>query len=262
MRGRPDPDGSVDALFAEVLRSGESTPRLRELLLEHDPDELTLLALLRRAVPLRLLEQLGTQPPWSESRRVLGGVVLNPRTPQHLALRLVPSLFWRDLAEAAASPRLSAAVRLRAEAVLKEQIPDLRLGEKITLAHIATVALLPLLLAEADHRVAAAALDNPRLREADLVVAIRQDTVPVVLLEQVAASTRWREAYALRLELVLQKRTPLGIALAQMSSLVPRDLRRIAEARELATLLRATAERLAEPGRPEGPEESGGEPGP
>jgi hypothetical protein len=53
-----------------------------------------------------------------------------------------------------------------------------------------------------------------------------------------------------RLELVLQPRTPLALALGQLSALVPRDLRRVGHA-PVAQLLRIAAERLLERAPPE-----------
>jgi hypothetical protein len=232
---------SVDALFADLLACGEDVSRLREFLGRPELDESLLVALLRRAVPLRLLELAAATLPWSERPTVLGAVVLNPRAPRPLALRLLASLYWRDLAEAASSPRVQNAVRVRAEAMLKEQLPDLRLGDRIALARIATPPVLAPLLADADAKVVQGALDNPRLREEDLRLALRAVSVSRTLIEQTAASSRWREAYRVRLELVLQPRTPLAIALAQVSSLVPRDLARVAGTAELAPLVQAAA---------------------
>jgi hypothetical protein len=47
-----------------------------------------------------------------------------------------------------------------------------------------------------------------------------------------------------RLELVLQPATPLALALARLSSLLPRDLRRVAEAPDLRPLVQAAALRV------------------
>jgi hypothetical protein len=240
---------SVDALFADLLALGEDARRLREFLGRAELDESLLVALLRRAVPPRLLELLAATAPWSERPTVLGGVVLNPRAPRPLALRLLASLYWRDLAEAASSARVQNAVRVRAEAMLKEQLPELRLGDRIALARVATPPVLAPLLADADAKVVQVALDNPRLREEDLRLALRAVAVSRTLIEQAAASTRWREAYGVRLELVIQPSTPLAIALAQVSSLVPRDLRRVAGTAGLAPLVQAAALRVLRMGR-------------
>jgi len=181
--------------------------------------------------------------------------VLNPRAPRPLCLRLLPSLYWRDQAEAAANARVASAVRVRAEALLKERLPELRLGDRIALGRVATPPLLGLLLADADAKVVQAALDNPRLREPDLRLALRAVPFSRTLIEQAAASSRWRDSYGVRLELVLQPQTPLAIALAQVSSLVPHDLRRVAEAAGLAPLVQAAALRVIRMRRDEGAQE-------
>ena len=243
-RPRPAP-GGVDALYAEVLGAGGSPPRIREVLRRNAPEESTLRSLLRRPVAVPFLEHLGATPPWSERPGVLGAVVLNPRAPRALALRLISSLYWRDLADVAATLRVDGAVRSRAEAMLQDKLSELRLGERITLARLATPALLRALLADPDPRVLETALRNPRVREEGVVLAVRRATASRALLESVAASSRWQESYAVRLALVLQPRTPLGLSLGRISALLRRDLLRVAENDELLPLIRAAALRVA-----------------
>ena len=238
---------AVDALFAGALGAGESRPRAREVL-ARALDEQVLAAVLRRAVPAAFLEEVASTRPWSERPRVLARVVLSPRAPQALSLRLVSGLYWRDLAEVAATPRVPAAIRSRAESLLRDGLGDMRLGDRITLARLATPALLPALLADSERQVTESALLNPRLREQDLVAALRREDARTVLLEATVSSSRWAANYAVRVALVLQPRTPLPLALQQISSLVPRDLRRVAEEASLRPLVRAAArEVLAAP---------------
>jgi hypothetical protein len=245
VRPREETPADVDALYSELLAAGERSAVLRELLRERQPDESLLVAVLRRAVPVKLLETLAALPPWSDTPRVLGAIALNPRTPSTLAQRLLPALFWRDLAEVARTPRLLAAVRLRAESLLVERLPELRLGDRITLGRLATPPVLRLLLLDREARVARASLINPRLRESDLVEALQKDIAPVGLLREVAASQRWTESYHVRLALALQVRTPLGVALAQLTSLLHRDLIRISETPGLLPLVQMSALRVA-----------------
>jgi hypothetical protein len=238
-----EPD--LGPLRRDLQKAGAEVRRLRDFLETHGQDRVALLSLLRRPVPVRLLEVVATTPPWSGDPILLGAVVMNPRTPRSLSLRLVDALFWRDLAEVAAMVQLPAAVRMRAETQLLEQIPDLRPGDKISLAKRAVGRVALTLLADADVRVVTPCLQNPRLRESDVLTAIRAEEPSRIFLETVGASPRWTDRYAVRLELVKQPRTPLGVALAQMSSLVPGDLRELAGSARLAPLLQIAAERLA-----------------
>jgi hypothetical protein len=246
----PEPNAraaALESLHQEVLRAGEDVRALREVLQQAAPDEAMLVGVLRRAVPVRFLEQVAALKPWSERPAVVAQVVLHPRTPRALALRLLPQLLWRQLADVAAAPQAAAAVRVRAEAALKDQLRDLRLGERVTLARLATPPVIQLLLSDPDPKVLQALLQNRRLREEDLLVALRRRDVDRALIEAASSSPRWSEQYAVRLEIALQPRTPLGVALLQLSSLVPRDLRRVAGAAGLPALVRVAAERLSEP---------------
>lgn len=243
---RPDRTAAaVDALFAEALAAGEDRARARRLV-AGCTDETILTAVLQRAVPVGFLEATASVSPWSERPRVLARVVLNPRSPRVLSQRLVASLYWRDLAEVAATPRIVAAVRARAESLLRDGLADMRLGDRVTLARLATPPLLPLLLADGDGRVAEAALQNARLREEDLTTALRRDDVRPALLESAATSQRWQHSYAVQLALVLQPRTPLALVLSRIRSLVPRDLRRVVFDEKLRPLVRAAAREVLE----------------
>jgi len=252
---RPDPSSvAADALHQKVLKAGENTRLLQDLLDEAMPDEAILVSLLRRSVPVRLLEVVGTRKPWCDRALLLAQVVLHPKSPRSLSLRLLPALYWRQLADVAAAHQVPAAVRVRAEASLKDQLRDLRLGERVTLARVATPPLLEPLLAEGEPRVLEVLLNNPRLREDALLVAVRRKDVKGAVLEAVAASPRWSERYFVRLELVLQPKTPLPLALLQLSSLVKRDLARVAAATSLRPLVQAAAARLLRGESPEGSE--------
>jgi hypothetical protein len=245
MRGESREQAAVDTLFAEILAAGESVPRAREVLARCG-DQTVLAAALRRAMPLAFLEAVASVSPWSERPRLLALVVLNPKAPRPLAQRLVSSLYWHDLAEVAATARVPAAVRARAEGLLKDGLADMRVGDRVTLARLATPPLLPPLLADSEKQVVEAALINPRLREEDLTTALRRDDARTTLVEAAAACTRWATSYAVKLAIVLQPRTPLPLALERITSLVPRDLRRLALDPSLRPLIQAAARKVIE----------------
>jgi len=244
-----DPPG-VDGLYQEILRCGENRGRIRDALERHMPDELTLVALLRRAVPAALLEHPGSSAPWSERPRILGAVAKNARASRALSLKVLPALLWRDLSDVASSPWVAPAVRVRAEGLLRERLPDLRLGDRVSLAKTAPLLGLRELLQDSEIDVCRAALINARLREEDLLAALRLEALSASLIQAVAASHKWRERYAVRLALVLQPRTPSSISLSQITGLVDRDLRAVGATTSLAPIVRAAAERAISERRP------------
>jgi hypothetical protein len=243
---KPPREGEeVDRAFADLLRADAGPAAMKEVLERCGEDHVLLVALLRRAVPLPFLELVASTPPWSEDHRLLASVVLSPRATRPLGLRLVGSLQWHDLADVAASPRVAVAVKIRAEAMLKDQLLELRLGEKITLAKMATPPVLMLLLADPDAKVVEAALINARLREEDLLTLVRADIPSPPLLEGIVASSRWGDRYAIRLAIALHPRAPVALALGQLSALTTKDLARVAEAPGLTPLVQAAAARVA-----------------
>jgi hypothetical protein len=242
---RPD-DGDVESFYAELLRVGRDVEALEALLAERPLTDEGLLTLLRRTVPRLFLEYVVRTDPWSRRPSILTAVITSPRAEKGLCLRLIPQLPWRSLATVAATPWLLSVLRLRAEARLVELLLELKLGERIALARLATRALLTRLIEDPDARVVEASLLNPRLTTDELLVAVGRDTASRQLLESCAASTRWRDVYALRLGLVLQPRTPLALALGQISSLTRRDLLRVTRAAALAPLVRRAAEHVLE----------------
>jgi hypothetical protein len=236
----------VERLQAELIRIGEDVAGVRRLLAETSPSDNAILALLRRAVPRAFLEQVAKTEPWANRPLILTAVVMNPHADKALSLRLLGLLPWRSLATVAATPWISGAIRLRAEALLDTLLADLRLGERIALARIATRPLLLKLVFDTEARVVEASLLNPRLCADDLLNAIRREHPSRILLTEIAASPRWTEVYAVRLALALQPVTPLALALAQISALVPRDLERVAATEGLAPLVQAAALRVLE----------------
>jgi hypothetical protein len=144
------------------------------------------------------------------------------RRPDELQ-RWLLALRWGELAPLSVSPVVPVAVRTRADGQLRDRLPGMRLGDRITLAKLASRRLLPVMLREKDARVLAAAMSNPRLGASELAAAIGAEQAPGELPEVVDRS-RWREEYRVRLALVRQPRTPIATALSHMTALNDSDL--------------------------------------
>jgi hypothetical protein len=237
--GAPSPD----ELHRRLLAARDDSEAIGTILAAPGVTHPQLLAVLRRPLPARVLELLADTPPWSERTRLQGAIALNPGCSRALAQKLLPGLLWSDLATLAMTPSTHSPVRVRAEALLKDRLVEMRLGERMSLARRATPPVLRPLLQHEERQVVRAALLNPRLREDDLVAALRSPRVSLALVSEIPTSFRWKGSYAVRRALVLHPHTPLPIALGQVTGLTPADQRRVARTDGLHPLLRAAARR-------------------
>ncbi|MBI3448095.1 MAG: hypothetical protein HY049_04125 [Acidobacteria bacterium] len=240
--GAREPEGALELRRAIPLAGGEFLAAA----LTHPAvtEEHVVLITRNRAAGAALLARIAEDPRWNRAYPVRRGLVGNPHTPRHVAARLAKDLYWRDLAAVADDAALSATLRRTAETCLLDRIPDLTIGEQISLSRICGRALLPKLLDASDPRVASAALSNGRMTEADVVAHIQRAGARASTMECIGSHARWREHYAVRLSLARQAATPLAIALGMLTTLTKADLGALAAIPDLAPLVRRAAERV------------------
>jgi hypothetical protein len=176
-----------------------------------------------------IAELLADQPrlvAFYEMRRELA---LHPRTPEPLALRHVPGLYWRDLMALGQDTRARPRVRRAADQHLAIRLPKLAVGEKITLARRCGSEILSQLRHDPSPRVVAALLDNPRLTEDLLAPVVHAPTTPGPVLALVAADRRWGLRPALQSALARNPATPSATALRLLPLLPKQELRGVAQ---------------------------------
>lgn len=93
-------------------------------------------------------------------------------------------------------------------------------------------------------------LNNPRLRERDVVFIAAKRPTKADVLRAVAAHPRWNPRYAVRKALACNPYTPSGVAMRLMATLMRQDLRFIASTSVLADDVREEARRLLAESRP------------
>jgi hypothetical protein len=161
-------------------------------------------------------------------------LALHPLTPETLAARFVPTLYWRDLMALALDNRLRPTLRRAAEIHLAAHLPGMAVGEKISLARRASPGVLSQLRHDPSPQVVAALLDNPRLTEGVLAPVLHAAKTPPAILELIAGDRRWGVRYPLRLALVRNPATPLNTAWRLLETIRKADLRPIAAGARLA----------------------------
>src|SRR4029077_5321953 len=93
------------------------------------------LALLNTSdVTAEALARLAKNPIVSKSRKVLVALASHPRTPRHVSIPLLRSMFTFDLMNFALTPAVAPDVKRAAEEQLIMRLESLPVGQKITLA--------------------------------------------------------------------------------------------------------------------------------
>jgi len=155
-------------------------------------------------------------------------IALHPRAPEALAGRFVPTLYWRDLMELTLDARARPTLRRAAELHLTTRLPELAVGEKVSIARRAGPGVLAQLRHDPNPQVISALLDNPRLTEGTLAPVLHGGRTPPAILELIANDRRWGVRYPLRVALVRNPATPLNTAWRLLESLRASDLRIVA----------------------------------
>jgi hypothetical protein len=155
----------------------------------------------------------------------------------------VSSLRWADLARLAAKGSAAVALRSAAEKILVLRLPELTLGERISLARIATPPVLQAMRRDSSSLVAKALLENPLLRYEEVVSMAERADAPSPLLKVLAECPRFSGRRELRLALAGHPHTPPPVALKLVALLEASSLAFLAQSAKTPLLVRVAAER-------------------
>ena len=214
----------------ELVRRIEETPPGELLAVLDNPafDEETLCLLLQRKdLPGELLQEVLLRRHFLKSYRVKKALAFHPHTPRSEGFRLLRDLYLMDLVQFAISPGVLPDLKLKAEAQVIAKLPQLPLGQKITLARRSPARIAGALLAEGHSPVVKAALSNPHLTEAQVLRVLSRDKLPPVVVKSIAQDAKWSQAYNVRIALIRQPATTLTAILAFLPELTISDLREL-----------------------------------
>ncbi len=231
--------------------SGEESVRERALVatgeellaLLHHPAADVLLALLdnpaldethvclllgRKDLPGEVLEEVARRKALLKSYRVKRSLAFHPRAPRLASLRLLRDLYLMDLVQMAILPGVSAELKRNSEEQLLARLPQLPLGQKITLARRGPARVAGALLAEGHAQVISVVLDNAYLTEAQILKALSREKLPTSVVPAIFQHRKWSVSYNVRLALVRHPATPLATVLSYLPQLTVSDLRELA----------------------------------
>lgn len=215
---------------AEVLAALLDNPALDEALL--------CLLLERKDLSSDLLGEVARRKEWMRSYRVKVRVTGHPHAPRLVALPLIRQLFLFDLVNLTLQPATPAEIRRIAEDVILNRLPQLPLGQRLTLARRGSARVAAVLLAEGHERAVPLALDNGFLTESQVLKVLAREDLPEIVPASIARHRKWACLYNVRMALVRHPLTPLARVLAFLPDLTLRDLDELSGARSLSASLK------------------------
>ena len=205
---------------AEVLLALLDNPSLEETQL--------CMLLERKNLPAEILEEVARRKPLLKNYRVKRALAFHPRTPRLDTLRLLRDLYLMDLVQLTLLPGIPTELKRNAEDQLVSRLPQLPLGQKITLARRGPARLAGALLAEGHTQIVSIVLDNAYLTEAQVLRVLSREKIPPGVVRDIAQHRKWSISYNVRLALVRHPLSPLATVLAYLPELTVSDLRELA----------------------------------
>src|SRR5205085_1267383 len=182
----------------------------------------------RNDLPGEILEEVGRRKPLLKSYRVKKALCFHPRGPRLVTLRLIRDLYLMDLVQLALSPGVPAELKRDTEEQLLMRLPQIPLGQKITLARRGPARVAGALLAEGHAQVLSVVLDNPYLTEAQVLKALSREKLPSAVVPAIIQHRKWSISYNIRIALLRQPNAPLATILSYLPQLTVSDLRELA----------------------------------
>jgi hypothetical protein len=200
-----------------LLASG-SEDVLRSLIDNPAFDETHVCLLLeRKDLSGLLLEEISKRKTWRANYRVRLGLAAHPHTPRLIAMRLLRELHLMDLVRISLLPTSSMELRRLADERVLTQLPQLPLGQKLTLARRGSTRIAAGLVAHGPEQVARVALDNSFLTESQLLKTLAKQALPARIVAVVAKHDKWSKLVNIRVALLRHPHTPPD----RMPELVP-----------------------------------------
>jgi len=205
---------------AEVLLALLDNPSLEETQL--------CMLLERKNLPGEILEEVARRKPLLKNYRVKKALAFHPRTPRLVTLRLLRDLYLMDLVQLTLLAGIPTELKRNAEDQLVSRLPQLPLGQKITLARRGPARLAGALLAEGHAQIVSIVLDNAYLTEAQVLRVLSREKLPPVVVRTISLHRKWSISYNVRLALARHPLSPLATVLAYLPELTVSDLRELA----------------------------------
>ncbi|MBZ4660331.1 MAG: hypothetical protein JG766_2254 [Desulfacinum sp.] len=126
---------------------------------------------------------------------------------------------------------------------LPVQIQQMTVPERIRLAMFGAKEVRTLLMQDSNRVVQLAVLDNPKVTPSEVASYANSRSVTEEVLRKIAANREWIKLYPIRLALVKNPKTPVGIAVKLVNTLLPQDLKILSKSKAVSSVVVQAAKR-------------------
>lgn len=131
---------------------------------------------------------------------------------------------------------------------LAMKIQKMTVPERIKLALTGSQEARTLLMQDPNRVVQLAVLENPKITSSEVVGFANSRNINDEALRKIAENREWFKLYPVRLALVKNPKTPVGIALKLIATLNPQDLKILAKSKSVSSVIVQAARRQLERG--------------
>lgn len=124
------------------------------------------------------------------------------------------------------------------------KISKMGVAEKIKLATLGNKEVRGILIKDTNKLVSTAVLKNPRITEGEIVKFSQDRNLPDDIIRLIANDRNWTQNYNVKLNLVLNPKTPVQISIKFLSSLGVKDLGSVAKSKNVPSQIATMARRI------------------
>ena len=219
---------TIQSTDSDVLRAVLKNKNL------HEDHLLTLLK--RRDLSEELIKSVYHYEQNNTSRKIKIALVKNPNAPGSVVLSLLPHLYLFELIGVCFLPGVTPDQKLAAERTIIQRLPQIELGNKITLARRATADVVAAILKQGEPRAIDACLTNPRLREIAIIQFLNSSAPGAETISAVARHSKWQGRPNIRLAILKNRKTPPIWFTLFLPKLRTEELRRLLAGKRLSPI--------------------------
>lgn len=127
---------------------------------------------------------------------------------------------------------------------IRFRLTDMTMAQKIKLAMFGNAACRTILVLDPNKVVALAALNNPKMKDGEIEEVSKNKNVSDAVLRAISGKGEWMRSYTLKLNLVMNPKTPQDISMKWIRFLQMADLKKIGRSKNIPQLIATTARKL------------------